>query len=218
MASPYDILQLESDADEDEITRAYRQRVKETHPDLGGSEEAFKRVTRAYEALTEETAAERLDGADVVSEQTVDPEPEDQPSRVDFLNYEVLDDHGWSLDDDDLFEKAAQADLAADDYGHFEVEDGETLLEAAERNGFAWPYACRGGACANCAVSVLDGELSQLVDHILSEEMLDQGIRLSCNGEPTTDEMQVVYNVKHRQDLDDLRLPPDRFEKAYASK
>ncbi|MDY7081629.1 MAG: ferredoxin, partial [Halobacteria archaeon] len=30
---------------------------------------------------------------------------------VKYLNYEVLDDHGWSMDDDDLFEKAADADL-----------------------------------------------------------------------------------------------------------
>jgi len=24
---------------------------------------------------------------------------------VEYLNYEVLDDHGWSMDDDDLFER-----------------------------------------------------------------------------------------------------------------
>jgi len=218
MASPYDILRVDTAADEDEIKQAYRDRVKETHPDLGGSEEAFKRVERAYEQLSEATAAEQLDGETVVSEQDIDPEPEDQPTTVDFLNYEVFDDYGWTLDDEDLFEKAAAADLDEADYGSFEVEGDETLLEAAEDSGFAWPFACRGGACANCAVALLEGELSQLVDHILSEEMLDQGIRLSCNGRPTTDEMQVVYNVKHRPDLDDLRLPPDRFEKANASR
>ena len=218
MASPYDILRVDAAADEDEIKQAYRDRVKETHPDLGGSEEAFKRVERAYEQLSEATAAEQLDGETVVSEQDIDPEPEDQPTTVDFLNYEVFDDYGWTLDDEDLFEKAAAADLDEADYGSFEVEGDETLLEAAEDSGFAWPFACRGGACANCAVALLEGELSQLVDHILSEEMLDQGIRLSCNGRPTTDEMQVVYNVKHRPDLDDLRLPPDRFEKANASR
>ena len=214
MASPYDILRVDVDADEDEIKAAYRDRVKEVHPDLGGSEAAFKRVERAYEQLSEATAAEQLDGETVVSEQGVDPEPEEQPTTVDFLNYEVFDDYGWTLNDEDLFEKAAAADLDEADYGSFEVEGDETLLEAAEDSGFAWPFACRGGACANCAVALLEGELSQLVDHILSEEMLDQGIRLSCNGRPTTDEMQVVYNIKHRPDLDDLRLPPDRFEKA----
>jgi len=218
MASPYDILRVSSDADEDEIKEAYRERVKETHPDLGGSEDAFKRVEEAYERLSEASADDQLDGATVVSEQDMEPEPEEQPTTVEFLNYEVLDDHGWSLDDDDLFAKAAAADLDSADYGSFEVDGDDTLLEAAEQSGLAWPYACRGGACANCAVSLLDGELSQLVDHILSEDLLEQGIRLSCNGRPTTDEMQVVYNVKHRPDLDDLRLPPDRFEKAYASK
>jgi len=218
MASPYDILGIDSDADEDEIKQAYRNRVKQTHPDLGGSEAAFKRVERAYQRLSEAAAEEQLDGETVVSDQNIQPEPEDQPAHVEFLNYELLDDHGWSLEDDDLFEKAAAADLDPADYGSFEVEDDDTLLEAAEDSGLAWPYACRGGACANCAVSLLDGELSQLVDHILSEDLLEQGIRLSCNGRPTTDEMQVVYNVKHRPDLDDLRLPPDRFEKAHASK
>lgn len=214
MASPYDILDIDADADQDDIKQAYRTRVKETHPDLGGSEAAFKRVERAYERLTEADPDERLDGETVVD----DSEPDDQPTQVTYLNYEVLDDYGWDLGDEDLFEKAAAADLPAVDYGHFEVADDETLLEAAEHNGFAWPYACRGGACANCAVSVCEGELSQLVDHILSEELLDQGIRLSCNGAPTTDEMEVVYNLKQRPDLDDLRLPPDRFEKAHARK
>ena len=214
MASPYDILEIDSDADADEIKAAYRQRVKQTHPDLGGSEAAFKRVERAYEQLTEADPDKRVDHADVVADE--EPEPEDEPTEVEYLNYEVLDDYGWALEDDDLFEKAAAADLPPVDYGFFEVEDDETLLEAAERNGFAWPYACRGGACANCAVSVCEGDLSQLVDHILSDTFLDEGIRLSCNGAPITDSMQVVYNLKQRQDLDDLRLPPDRFEKANA--
>jgi len=214
MASPYDTLRVDSDADEDELKRAYRERVKETHPDLGGSEAAFKRVEQAYEQLSEASTDDQLDGEAVVAEQDSQPEP----TTVEFLNYEVLDDHGWSLQDDDLFAKAAAADLAEADYGSFEVDDEETLLEAAEHSGLAWPYACRGGACANCAVSLLDGELSQLVDHILSADLLEQGIRLSCNGRPTTDELQVVYNVKHRPDLDDLRLPPDRFEKAHARK
>jgi curved DNA-binding protein CbpA len=215
MASPAAILRVDPDADDEEIKQAYRDRVKETHPDLGGSEEAFKRVERAYRALTEAGADDLLEEDDVI-ESDVQPEPEDEPATVDYLNYDVLKDYGWELDDDDLFEKAAAADLDGVDFGRFEVEDDETLLEAAERSGHAWPFACRGGACANCAVALLEGELSQLVDHILSEDLLEQGIRLSCNGRPTTDELKVVYNIKHRPDLDDLRLPPDRFEKAQA--
>lgn len=50
----YRTLGLEPGADREEIKRAYRQRVKEVHPDTDtGSEEAFKRVNKAYELLSE---------------------------------------------------------------------------------------------------------------------------------------------------------------------
>jgi len=45
-------LGVSPDASGDELKRAYRRKVKETHPDAdGGTEEAFKRVTRAYDRL-----------------------------------------------------------------------------------------------------------------------------------------------------------------------
>lgn len=48
------VLGVESDADESTIRRAYRERAKETHPDApGGDEDEFKRVTEAYERLTD---------------------------------------------------------------------------------------------------------------------------------------------------------------------
>lgn len=49
----YRTLGLEPGADREEIKRAYRKRVKEVHPDTDtGSEEAFKKVNRAYELLS----------------------------------------------------------------------------------------------------------------------------------------------------------------------
>jgi len=46
-------LGLNADADEDAVKQAYREKVKEVHPDTdGGDEEAFKKVNRAYERLT----------------------------------------------------------------------------------------------------------------------------------------------------------------------
>ena len=42
-------------ADEAAVRSAYRERVKEVHPDRpSGDEDEFKRVNRAYERLTEE--------------------------------------------------------------------------------------------------------------------------------------------------------------------
>ncbi|AGN02358.1 DnaJ domain-containing protein [Salinarchaeum sp. Harcht-Bsk1] len=45
------VLGVRSDADAETIRDAYREKVKETHPDRGGSTDAFKRVNEAYETL-----------------------------------------------------------------------------------------------------------------------------------------------------------------------
>ena len=186
MPSPYAVLGIDPDASDGEIERAYRDRLKDTHPDLGGSAEAFREVRAAYAALTDE------DYPAPRGQYAPGDEPRRSVSHVEYLDYDAVADRGWSLEDPDLFAKADAAGLNGDDRGSFEVQPEESLLEAAEACGFTWPYACRGGACANCAVAVLDGELDMPVNHILPAEQLD----------------------RHLPGLDDLRLPPDRFELA----
>ncbi len=54
-AEAYDRLGLDPSADERTVKQAYRERVKETHPDTdSGSEREFKRVKAAYETLTDD--------------------------------------------------------------------------------------------------------------------------------------------------------------------
>ncbi|QLG26115.1 J domain-containing protein [Halorarum halophilum] len=52
-AEAYRELDLSPDASQADVKRAYRERVKEAHPDSGGDEEEFKRVNRAYDTLKE---------------------------------------------------------------------------------------------------------------------------------------------------------------------
>jgi hypothetical protein len=53
-AEAYSRLDLDPGADEHAVKQAYRERVKETHPDTdGGDEREFKRVKVAYETLTD---------------------------------------------------------------------------------------------------------------------------------------------------------------------
>jgi curved DNA-binding protein CbpA len=217
MESPYDVLLVEPDADEKAIERAYRERVKEAHPDQGGSIGEFRAVRTAYEKLT---AGYDGDGyleepGDADEETGSDGREHAATSQATYLNYDVLADHGWDTDDSALFEKAAAAGLAEDDFGQFQVDPGESLLEAAENRGYVWPFACRGGACANCAVKLVEGELSMPVNHILPVELIDRDIRLSCNGMPITEELKVVYNVKHMPMLEELLLSPRPFKQAY---
>ncbi|MDS0259586.1 J domain-containing protein [Haloarcula sp. S1CR25-12] len=54
-AEAYDRLGLDPSADESAVKQAYRERVKETHPDTdSGSEREFKRVKAAYERLSDD--------------------------------------------------------------------------------------------------------------------------------------------------------------------
>jgi len=50
-ASAYDVLGVAPDADEDALRRAYRRRLRETHPDTGGDAQAFVQVQRAWELV-----------------------------------------------------------------------------------------------------------------------------------------------------------------------
>jgi len=53
LTEAYDVLGLDEDADADAVKRAYRERVKEVHPDSpDGDEESFKEVQAAYERLS----------------------------------------------------------------------------------------------------------------------------------------------------------------------
>ena len=133
----------------------------------------------------------------------VSVKPESIGSTVEFLDYEVMENEGWSLEDGDLFEKAAEADLMSEAYGTLAVKKGEYILEAAEREGYDWPFYCRGGGCINCAAVLVDGEVKMEVNRSLSDEEVDaMNLRLTCVATPTTDEAKLVYNA---QNLDQLR-------------
>ena len=40
----------------------------------------------------------------------------------------------------------------------FEVREGETVLEAAQRAGLALSYSCLAGVCGSCKATLLEGE------------------------------------------------------------
>ncbi|MFP8891594.1 ferredoxin Fer [Natrialbaceae archaeon A-CW2] len=132
----------------------------------------------------------------------VSVKPESIGATVEFLDYEVIEDQSWSLEDDDLFEKAAEADLTAEAYGTLAVDKGEYILEAAESEGYDWPFYCRGGGCINCAAVLVDGEVEMEANRSLSDEEVDEmNLRLTCVATPTTDAVKLVYNAKQLEQL-----------------
>lgn len=94
--------------------------------------------------------------------------------------------------------------------GHeFEVDAGESVLEAALRQGFAFPYGCRNGACGSCKGKVLDGE----VDYpggpppALTEVDTEYGIAVFCQALPRTDLRIEVREIGAAKDIPVKVLP-----------
>lgn len=57
----YTVLGVARTASPDEIKKAYRRRARESHPDAGGDEEEFKRVTHAHQVLSDPDRRARYD-------------------------------------------------------------------------------------------------------------------------------------------------------------
>ncbi|WP_244257239.1 ferredoxin Fer [Halomicrobium sp. IBSBa] len=123
-------------------------------------------------------------------------------ATVEYLNDEVVADRGWDPQSERAFTRAAASDLPPEDYGTIEVERDEYVLEAAEAAGLDWPFSCRAGACTNCAAVVVEGEIDMEMQQILADEEVEQeDMVLTCIGTPATDHVKLLYNVKHRDRL-----------------
>jgi len=91
-----------------------------------------------------------------------------------------------------------------------EVEDGQTILDAALRAGIYLPHACCHGLCATCKVQVTDGE----VDHgeastfALMDFEREEGKCLACCARLESD---VVIEAEIEDDPDSLNLPIEDY-------
>lgn len=85
----------------------------------------------------------------------------------------------------------------------FSVEAGESVIDAALRNGINFQYGCRGGACGACKGKVLAGQISY-GDHdpmaITEEEIADRQA-LFCIATPTSDLTIEMHELGSAADL-----------------
>lgn len=70
----------------------------------------------------------------------------------------------------------------------FTVEDGETVLDAALREGVALAHDCRFGGCGTCRIRLLDGAVDYEEQPFgLSVEEAEAGYALACQARPRSD-------------------------------
>jgi CDP-4-dehydro-6-deoxyglucose reductase len=99
--------------------------------------------------------------------------------------------------------------------GHqFSVQDDETILEAALREGFSLPYGCRNGACGACKGKVLAGrfDYGTHTPGALKDEDKVQGLALFCRAVPRSDLTIEVKEIGAAKDIV-VKTLPCRVEK-----
>jgi len=91
----------------------------------------------------------------------------------------------------------------------FTLDEGETVLQGAMRNGIVLPYGCRNGACGACKGRILEGavDYGQYAAHILTDFEKKSGFALFCQAKPLTDVTIEAREIGAAGELQIKKLP-----------
>jgi CDP-4-dehydro-6-deoxyglucose reductase len=94
--------------------------------------------------------------------------------------------------------------------GHvLKLVSGETILEAALREGFSLPYGCRNGSCGICKGRIIQGavDYGRYNEETLTEEEKQAGKALFCCASPLSDLVIECHEVGATKDIKIKTLP-----------
>ncbi|MGH8442468.1 MAG: 2Fe-2S iron-sulfur cluster-binding protein [Nevskiaceae bacterium] len=90
----------------------------------------------------------------------------------------------------------------------FDVEPGETVLAAGQRQGLALPFGCQSGTCASCRVRLLEGRVTYAAGpRALSQAERDAGYILMCQAQPQSDLELQLHQPERLEQLRPRTLP-----------
>lgn len=77
-------------------------------------------------------------------------------------------------------------------------EQGQTVLSALEKAGYALPNNCRAGACGECKVKVMAGAFDQgfVLDMALPAREREEGYGLMCMAKPTGETLEIEWGTE----------------------
>ena len=74
--------------------------------------------------------------------------------------------------------------------------EGDSILDAALKQGADLPYACKGGVCTTCKARLMEGKVMMDVNWGLEEDEVQQGFILTCQSHPTTPTVKVDFDTR----------------------
>lgn len=90
----------------------------------------------------------------------------------------------------------------------FDVEDGESVLQAGLRHHLALPFGCQSGGCASCRVRLLEGRIDYAIaPPSLSAAEIDAGYILMCLAQPQSDLVIELHQPPQIESLRPRQLP-----------
>ena len=97
----------------------------------------------------------------------------------------------------------------------FTVNEGESVLNAALRQGVMLPYSCKNGTCGSCKGKLESGEVHYPFHPpiALSREEMAEGGALLCQAEPTEDLVIRAREIEAVRDIQVRKMPARVIEK-----
>ncbi len=76
----------------------------------------------------------------------------------------------------------------------FVVQPDETIISAAQREGYDPPYSCQIGACSTCRAKLKSGKVFMDERDSLTDEEIAEGYILTCQSHPLTNDVIIDYD------------------------
>jgi ring-1,2-phenylacetyl-CoA epoxidase subunit PaaE len=73
---------------------------------------------------------------------------------------------------------------------------GDSVLEAAIKQGADLPYACKAGVCATCRARLLEGKVTMDQNYALADEELQDGFVLTCQSHPASSRLVIDFDIR----------------------
>ena len=74
--------------------------------------------------------------------------------------------------------------------------NGQSILDAALKQGADLPFACKSGVCCSCRAKLIEGKVKMDVNYALEPEELEAGFILACQSHPLTENLMIDFDGK----------------------